>query len=130
MSMSRTSRNLGFTVPPALADEFEQVAREERSTKSELFRRVFRFYLAARKAKPGQADNFDAWIERAIFEAVEEKQARPLDAAEIRALDEKLGLYGAERAEAVGIDVEDEEEINRLVYAERQKQRAKAPRRA
>jgi hypothetical protein len=128
--MSRISKNIGVTVPPEMADEFERVAREERSTKSELFRRIFRFYQAARKARSGQADDFDAWIERAISEAVEEKQARPLDAAEIRALDEKLGRYGTERAEAVGIDVEDEEKINRLIYAERQKQRAKAPSRA
>jgi hypothetical protein len=130
MLMSRISKNIGVTVPPEMADEFERVAREERSTKSELFRRIFRFYQAARKARSGQADDFDAWIERAISEAVEEKQARPLDAAEIRALDEKLGRYGTERAEAVGIDVEDEEKINRLIYAERQKQRAKAPSRA
>jgi hypothetical protein len=130
MSMSRISKNIGVTVPPAMAEEFEQLAREEQSNKSELFRRMFRFYQASRKARNQQGDDFDAWVERAIFEAVEEKKTAPMSAEEIRALDEKLIRYGAGRAEAMGIDVEDEEEINRLVYAERQKQRAKHPSRS
>jgi metal-responsive CopG/Arc/MetJ family transcriptional regulator len=130
MSMARVSKNIAFTVPPSMADEFERLAREEQSTKSELFRRIFRFYQASRKARRPLDEDFDAWVERAIFEAVEEKQTKPMSAEEIRALDEKLIRYGAERAEAAGIDVEDEEEINRLIHAERQKQRAKAPSRA
>jgi hypothetical protein len=39
--MARASRNLGFTVPPRMTEEFERVAEEEGSTKSELFRRMF-----------------------------------------------------------------------------------------
>jgi hypothetical protein len=130
MTMSRISKNLGFTVPPALADEFEQVAREEQSTKSELFRRIFRFYQASRKSRAAQADDFDAWVERAIFEAVEEKAAAPLRREDLRARDEQLLRYGAERAAAAGIDGDDEEAINRVIYADRQQQRAKAPSRS
>jgi nucleotide-binding universal stress UspA family protein len=130
MSMSRISKNLGFTVPPALANEFEALAREERSTKSELFRRIFRFYQASRRSRSGPPEDFDAWVERAIFEAVEEKRTNPMTQEQLLEESERLLRYGAERAEAAGIDVEDEEEINRLIYAERQKQRAKAPRRS
>ncbi len=47
--MARTTKNIGFTVPPDMAVEFERVAREEGSTKSELFRRMFRLYRVYRK---------------------------------------------------------------------------------
>ncbi len=42
--MSRTTTNIGFTVPPGMAEEFARLSREEQSTKSELFRRMFRLY--------------------------------------------------------------------------------------
>lgn len=123
--MSRISKNIGVTVPPAMADEFERVARREHSTKSELFRRMFRLYLTYQgpPARSGAAP--ETWIERAILEAAEEKKANPMAPEELRTLDEELTRYGATRAEAMGIDVENEEEINDLIYAERQTQRAK-----
>lgn len=126
MGMSRVSKNLGFTVPPTMADEFEQMAKQEQSTKSELFRRVFRFYQASRNSRATPSNDFDAWVERAIFDAVEEQRTTPVSEEKLRALDKKLLRYGAERAAAVGIDVEDEDAINRLIYADRHAQRAKA----
>lgn len=39
-----------------MAEEFERLAEEEQSTKSELFRRIFRFYQAARKTPKNQAN--------------------------------------------------------------------------
>jgi metal-responsive CopG/Arc/MetJ family transcriptional regulator len=52
MSMSRTTKVLAISVPPAMADEFEQLAREEQSTKSELFRVMLRVYRSYRKHCP------------------------------------------------------------------------------
>ena len=40
--MARTTRILGFSVPPKVAQEVERVSREERRTKSELFREMLR----------------------------------------------------------------------------------------
>ena len=50
--MAKTTVNIGFTVPPGMAEAFERLAREEQSTKSELFRRMFRLYQSYR----GQAE--------------------------------------------------------------------------
>jgi metal-responsive CopG/Arc/MetJ family transcriptional regulator len=52
MSMSRTTKVLAFSVPPTMADEFAQLAREEQSTKSELFREMLRVYRSYRKHRP------------------------------------------------------------------------------
>jgi metal-responsive CopG/Arc/MetJ family transcriptional regulator len=49
MGMAKTTVNIGFTVPPSMAEEFERLAREEQSTKSELFRRMFRLYQSYRE---------------------------------------------------------------------------------
>lgn len=46
--MSRTAKTIGFSVPPALADEIEQVAAAEGRTKSELFREMVRVYRRER----------------------------------------------------------------------------------
>lgn len=119
MLMTRISKNIAFTVPPVMADEFERLAREEQSTKSELFRRIFRFYQASRKSSKKQTQdieiNFDAWVERVIFEAVE----NPVSDKELSELDEKLLSYGDQRAQSVGIT--SEKQINDIVYEERQK---------
>jgi len=47
--MGRITKVIGFSVPPALAEEIEQVAKAERRTKSELFREMFRVYQVYRK---------------------------------------------------------------------------------
>ena len=130
MIMTRISKNIAFTVPPTMAEEFEQLASEEQSTKSELFRRIFRFYLASRKAPKKQLGNsetnFDVWIEQVIFDAIEEKKTNPMSDEALCGLDEKLLNYGAERAQALGIT--SEEQINDIVYEERQKHRQAARR--
>jgi hypothetical protein len=124
MNMARTSQNIAFTVPPVMAKEFEQLAQEEQSTKSELFRRIFRFYQSSRRSKKQTSSSetdFDAWVENIIFDAVEEKKSNPMSVEETFETDEKLLRYGAERAQALGITTE--EQINDIVYEERQKHR-------
>ena len=121
MNMARVSKNLGFTVPPVMAEEFERLANEEGSTKSELFRRMFRLYKSYRV--PMEQRGFDAgsWVERLIAEAQAEEEGSPLRVEEFRAGMERATRYGAERAKSLGIS--SEEAINELVYAERQKNR-------
>lgn len=121
MLMSRISKNIGVTVPPAMADEFEQLAREEQSTKSEMFRRMLRFYQSYRNPIKQRTDNTERWVERLILEAREEERRNPMTAEEFAAETERLMDYGAERSRALGI--RSEEELNEILYAERETSR-------
>jgi hypothetical protein len=130
MIMTRISKNIAFTVPPVMADEFERLAREEQSTKSELFRRIFRYYQASQKLPKKQTTdidiNFDAWVEQVIFEAVEEQKTNPMTGGEFGRIMDDAMRYGEERSQALGIT--SEEQINDIVYEERQKNRTAARR--
>ncbi|BBL77484.1 ribbon-helix-helix protein, CopG family [Methylomagnum ishizawai] len=119
--MSRVSKNLGFTVPPAMAEEFEQLAKAEQSTKSELFRRMVRLYKTYRNPIGQRTDNAEGWVERLILEAQEEERRNPMTAEEFAAETERLMDYGAERSRALGI--RSEEELNEMLYAERETSR-------
>jgi len=44
--MGRTTKVLGFSVPPELAEEVEAMAEQAGATKSELFRRMVEAYRA------------------------------------------------------------------------------------
>lgn len=123
--MSRITKIIGFSVPPVLADEVEQIAREEKRTKSELFREMLRVYRSYRKRQPEPAID-EAWVMQVIREAQEEERRNPMSAEEFAAESERLMRYGAERSKALGIT--SEEEINDIVYEERQKHRQAARR--
>jgi metal-responsive CopG/Arc/MetJ family transcriptional regulator len=60
MSMSRTTKVMGFSVPPAIVEEVEQIAQEENRTKSELFREMLRVYRSYRKHRP-EPEVSEAW---------------------------------------------------------------------
>lgn len=47
--MGRTTKILAFSVPPAIARQIEQTAKEERKTKSELLRAMWGAYLVTRE---------------------------------------------------------------------------------
>jgi len=47
--MARKTAVLGFSVSPALAKEYEQIAEQEGTTKSDLFRRMVNAYKAERE---------------------------------------------------------------------------------
>lgn len=49
--MSRKTSILGFSVPPELAREYEKMAKQERKTKSELFRDMIKLYKQYREEK-------------------------------------------------------------------------------
>ena len=44
--MARKTKVLGFSVPPAIADEYERLATRQRKSKSELFRERVEAYKA------------------------------------------------------------------------------------
>lgn len=47
--MSSQTKVLGFSVPKKIADEYEQLAKSEHKTKSELFREMVRKYQESRR---------------------------------------------------------------------------------
>lgn len=121
MTVSRITRNIGFSIPPRMAEEFDRVAAEEGSTKSELFRRMFRLYQSYRAPIATRTHSTDAWVERLIMEAQEAERSAPLTAAAFREETDTLRQYGAERAGEIGIG--SEEDVDRLVYAVRHQAR-------
>jgi len=104
--MARTSRNLGFAVPPRMAEEFERVAEEEGSTKSELFRRMFRLYQSYRTPISERTPVPEAWVERLILEAQDAERRTPMSAQEYGAAIQRAQRYGVKRAKALGITSE------------------------
>lgn len=119
--MTRMSKNIGFTASPRMIDEFVRLASEEGSTKSELFRRMFRLYQSYRTPTERQGSRSASWAERLIAEAQAEEKRVPLRDEEFREEIERAMQYGAKQAQSAGIS--SEEEISTLVYEERQRNR-------
>lgn len=90
--MARTYKTVAFSLPPEMADRVARTARERQLTKSEFFREMFR-----------------TW----------EQQERSLLEDQVRRF-RLLSEDGYRRVKSRGINVEDEEEINKIVYGERQ----------
>jgi hypothetical protein len=121
MNMARVSKNIGFTVPPRMIEEFERLASEEGSTKSELFRRMFRLYQSYRTPIERRGLGSASWVERLLAEAQAEESQSPLRDEEFREGIERAMRYSTERISAAGVS--SEEEINTLIYEERQRNR-------
>jgi hypothetical protein len=79
--MSRRTKVVGFSVAPALAEEYERLAARQRVNKSELFRRMLESYkdkleeeeffrLQRRMAKRAQTKGVftEQEVERIVFE--------------------------------------------------------------
>jgi predicted DNA-binding protein len=49
--MSRQTKVLGFSLPPEMAKEYEDLAKKERKTKSELFREMIELYKQVKEEK-------------------------------------------------------------------------------
>lgn len=121
MNMARVSKNIGFTVPPRMIEEFERLASEEGSTKSELFRRMFRLYQSYRMPMERRGLGSASWVERLLAEAKTEENLSPLRDEEFRVGIERATRYGAKQAESLGVS--SEEDINTLIYEERRRNR-------
>jgi metal-responsive CopG/Arc/MetJ family transcriptional regulator len=116
--MSRTTKVLRFSVPPTVVEEVEQSARQERRTKSELFRemwRVYRRYLLLRDRDEGRR------VMTLIEEARTEQARNPAMPEELLAEDERLTRYGVRQARRLGIEPED---TDRLIHEHRKVRRA------
>jgi metal-responsive CopG/Arc/MetJ family transcriptional regulator len=124
MATASTMKHVGFTVPPPMEEELEQMAKEEHRTKSELFREMVRVYRSYRKRHPEPEIN-DEWVMQVIREAEEEEKRNPMTDEEEEELEQKLLHYGAEQAKKKGINVKDEEEIDYIIYEARARWREK-----
>ncbi len=108
--MARTTKIVGFSVPPPLVKEVDRMAKQERRTKSELFREMVRVYQRYRKQKEKDEEQ---WIMNLIQEAQEEQKKNPMTPEELRKEDERLARYGEQQAKKLGIKPRD---INRIIY--------------
>ncbi len=113
--MARTTQIVGFSVPPTLAQEMEQIAKAEKRTKSELFREMLRVYKRYRTQREREEDG---WVMKVIREAQEEQVKNPMTVEEMLKEDEELARYGAAQAKKLGIKPKD---VNRIIYESRKR---------
>jgi alkylation response protein AidB-like acyl-CoA dehydrogenase len=111
--MNRITKVIGFSVPPALAEEIEQVAKAERRTKSELFR-VYHVYRKRREREE------ERWVMDLIREAQEEQEQHPITPEELVRELQEIGRYGAQQAKKLGIKPTD---VGRIIDASRKRWR-------
>jgi metal-responsive CopG/Arc/MetJ family transcriptional regulator len=116
--MSRTTKTMGFSVPPAVVKEVETLAREERRTKSELFREMVRVY---RHYHDQRDRDEDGWIKSVIEEARAEQEKHPMRAEALLKESDRLSRYGARQARKAGVKPTD---TDRIVHAYRARKRA------
>jgi hypothetical protein len=115
MATAPTMKHVGFTVPPPMEEELEQMAKEEHRTKSELFREMVRVYRSYRKRHP-EPEIDQEWVMQVLREAQEEEKRNPMTDEEAMAISEELMRYGAQQAEKMGIKLED---VDKIIHEER-----------
>ncbi len=115
--MGRVTRVIGFSVPPALADEVEQVAKEERRTKSELFREMFRVYQRYRQQREQEEERS---VMELIREAQEEQAKNPMTPEELAQELKELAHDVSKQAKKRGITSKD---VNRIIDESRKRWR-------
>jgi hypothetical protein len=116
--MSRVTKILGFSVPPAVVKEVELLAKVERRTKSELFREMVRVYQ--RYAEQRERDE-ERWIRNVIEEAKVEEALGGTSAKTMVAEDERLARYGEKQAKKRGVAPKD---VDRVIHAYRKNRKA------
>lgn len=119
--MSRTSKTLGFSVPPALVKEVETLARQERRTKSELFREMVRVYRRFRSERDREETR---WLTNLIREGRADAEQTPMSADDILAESGRLARQGANRAKKLGVGT-DSRTVNTIIH-ERRKAKSSA----
>jgi hypothetical protein len=116
--MSRTSKILGFSVPPTVVKEVEILAKEERRTKSELFREMVRVYKRFRVERDRDEMR---WVANIVQQAKAEQAEKPLTVAELLRESERLSRSGSQRAKKLGIKT-DPKSITHIIHERRKKQ--------
>ncbi len=111
--MSRVTKIMGFSVPPAVVKEVEMIAKAERRTKSELFREMVRVYRGFRE----QRDRDELrWITNLVKETKAEQARAPMAVADTLAESERLVRYGEKQAKKAGIKAN---AANRIIHEPR-----------
>jgi hypothetical protein len=118
MNMSRTTKIMGFSVPPTIVKEVETLAKQERRTKSELFREMVRVY---RRYRDQRDRDENRWITGIIEEAKAEHEKTPMNTDEMLKESERLSRSGARQAKKLGIKPKD---IDRIVHDYRARKQA------
>ena len=116
--MNRTTKIMGFSVPPAVVKEVETLAKRERRTKSELFREMVRVYR--RYGDPRDRDD-ERWIKRIIEEAKAEQEKNPMSTEAMLKESDRSSRYGARQAKKLGSKPKD---IDRIVHDYRTRKQA------
>jgi hypothetical protein len=116
--MSRATKILGFSVPPAVVRDVELLAKAERRTKSELFREMVRVY---QRYKEQRERDEERWIRGVIEEAKAEEVHSSMSVKTMVAEDEQLARYGEKQAKKGGITPKD---VNRLIHEYRKNRKA------
>ncbi len=111
--MARVNKIIGFSVRPLVVEEYEQLAKEERRSKSGLFLEMLRVYKRYRQQKEQEEDR---WIMNLITEAKEEQATNPMTQEELIKESERLARYGERQAKKTGLTQKD---INREIHAYR-----------
>jgi metal-responsive CopG/Arc/MetJ family transcriptional regulator len=109
MSTTQTMKNVGFTVPPSMAEEIDRMARKEHRTKSEFFRRMFTLYRTYKKQlEEAEEEQFERMVDGVIAEALKAQEEGRLlmTDKEFTAESKRLMEYGANQAKKLGIHVE------------------------
>jgi metal-responsive CopG/Arc/MetJ family transcriptional regulator len=118
MHMSRTTKIMGFSVPPTVVREVENLARQERRTKSELFREMVRVYRRYREQRDRDEGR---WIMGVIEEARAEQEKNPIGVEALLKESDRLSRYGARQAKKLGIKPKD---VDRIVHDYRARKQA------
>jgi metal-responsive CopG/Arc/MetJ family transcriptional regulator len=116
--MSRTTQILAFSVPPTVVKEIEALAKQERRTKSELFREMVRVYERYRAQR--ELDE-QRWVENVIAEAKAEQAKHPMSVEEMLKDSDRIARYGERQAKKLGIKSKD---VNRLVHEYRRSRKS------
>jgi metal-responsive CopG/Arc/MetJ family transcriptional regulator len=117
MNMSRTTKILGFSVPPTVVREVETLAKEERRTKSELFREMVRVYRRYRQQRERDDERV---IMNLIAETKAEEAKNPTSMADLLKESDRLAAYGAAQAKKLGVKPAD---TNRIIHERRRARR-------
>ena len=123
MSTAPTMKHVGFTIPPPMEEELEQMAKEEHRTKSEMFREMVRFYRTYRKRfERVEDERFERMIDEIIAEAIKaQEEGRSLmTEKEAERAERGLFRYGAEQAKKMEIKLED---VDRIIREHREKRK-------
>ena len=112
--MSRTTKIMGFSVPPAVVREVETLAKQERRTKSELFREMVRVY---RRYTEQRDRDDERWISNLIKEAKAEQATNPMSVDDMLKESDRLARYGEKQAKKLGLKPKD---IDRIIHERRQ----------